>query len=62
MCHPGKIMAKMSIFDKITIKVNLVSLVKFVRKFMKWRKQHLINDKDVSELVQEETRAGDRVR
>ena len=55
-------MAKMGIFDKITIKVNLVSLVKFVRKFMKWRKQHLINDKDVSELVQKETRTGDRVR
>ena len=38
----------MSIFDKITIKVNLVSLVRFVKKFMKWRKQHLVNsDKDV---------------
>lgn len=41
-------MAKMGIFDKITIKVNLVSLVKLVKKFMKWRKQHLVNsDKDV---------------
>ena len=41
-------MAKMGIFDKITIKVNLVSLVRFVKKFMKWRKQHLVNsDKDV---------------
>lgn len=44
----------MSLFDKITIKVNLVSLVKFIRKFMKWRKQHLINGKD----VQEETNSG----
>jgi len=31
-----------------TIKVNIVALVKFVKKFLKWRKQQIINNhKDV---------------
>lgn len=33
-----------------TIKVNLVTLIKWVRKILKWRRQHQINHgKDVSE-------------
>jgi len=32
----------------LTIKVNLVTLVKWVRKILKWRRQHQINHgKDV---------------
>jgi hypothetical protein len=39
----------MCLFDRLTIKVNLVSLVKFARKIMKWKKQYLINSgKNVS--------------
>jgi len=26
-----------------TIKVNIVSLIKFVKKFLKWRRQQIIN-------------------
>jgi len=33
-----------------TIKVNLITLVKWVRKILKWRRQHIINQgKDVPE-------------
>ena len=32
---------------KLTIKVNLITLIKLARKIMKWRKQHLINAKDM---------------
>ena len=33
-----------------TIKVNLVTLAKWVRKILKWRRQHIINsNKDVPE-------------
>jgi len=36
--------------EKITIKVNLVSLVKWIRKIQKWRRQNIINQgKDVPE-------------
>ena len=32
----------------LVIKVNIVSLIKFVRKFFKWRRQNIINShKDV---------------
>jgi len=30
--------------EKITIKVNLVSLVKWIRKIQKWRRQNIINN------------------
>jgi hypothetical protein len=32
------------------IKVNLLTLIKWARKFLKWRRQHIINsNKDVPE-------------
>ena len=34
---------KMKLPDKLTIKVNVVSLIKFVRKFLKWRRNNLIH-------------------
>ena len=43
-------MAKMSIFDKITIKVDIRKLIKLGIKFFKWRRQRIVNNnKDVQE-------------
>ena len=36
---------------KLIIKVNLISLIKIIRKIKKWRKQHLIH----RDVLQEKT-------
>ncbi|MBN2843826.1 MAG: TIGR02594 family protein [Sedimentisphaerales bacterium] len=38
---------KISVKKPLTIKVNLISLIKFIRKVLRWRRQHLIHKDDV---------------